>query len=60
MIPVNDQRVSVERRRTALTVVTARRHLTEIPAPDMFAFKGITMHPARAVVDIKMLSIGNG
>ena len=59
MIPVDDQRVPVQRGRTPFTVVAPRRHLAQVPAPDPFAFKGITMHPTRPVVDIEMLPVSH-
>ena len=59
MIPVDDQRVPVQRGRTPFTVVAPRRHLAQVPAPDTFAFKGITMHPTRPVVDIEMLPVSH-
>ena len=60
MIPIDDECVPMEGRGTSLTVVAPGGHFTKVPAPDRFTFKGITMHPARAVVDIKMLSISDG
>ena len=59
MIPVDDQRVPVKCGRTPFTVVAPRRHLAQVPAPDTFAFKGVTMHPTRPVVDIEMLPVSH-
>ena len=59
MIPVDDQRVPVQRGRTPFTVVTPRRHLAQVPAPDPFALNVITMHPTRPVINVEMLPVSH-
>ena len=59
MIPIYDQGVAMKGRRTALTVVAAGGHFSKVPAPDTFAFQAVTMHPARAVIDVEMFAISH-